>query len=271
MKEMAYSQSIERLIDLMATLRNPDKGCPWDRQQTFTTLTPYTVEEAYEVVDAIERGDIPALKEELGDLLFQVIFHARIAEEQGDFVFADVVQVICDKMESRHPHVFGTERIETAEQQTLAWEAHKQRERAANNVVEPASVLDNVPMALPALSRAAKLGKRAATVGFEWPDVLGALDKAEEEFREARQAIETGTSQADIEDELGDLLFCLVNICRHTKVDPEAALRKTNQKFERRFRHVERRLQEQGHDLSTTPLDVMDRFWDEAKLLERRG
>lgn len=261
-------QDIRRLIELMATLRDPDKGCPWDKEQTFATIAPYTVEEAYEVADVIERNDLSALQEELGDLLFQVIFHSRMAEEQGSFAFGDVVQGICDKMVSRHPHVFGSDQIRDAEQQTIAWEEHKKRERAAKRT-GPGSVLDNVPVALPALTRAAKLGKRAATVGFEWPDVQGALDKAEEELHEVRAAIAEGTSEAAIEDELGDLLFCLVNICRHMKVDPEAALRKTNLKFERRFRHVEQRLNEQGRDISKTPLAEMDGYWDEAKRIER--
>lgn len=268
MNDSAHRQDIQRLIELMATLRHPDTGCPWDRDQTFATIAPYTVEEAYEVADAIERADLSGLREELGDLLFQVVFHSRMAEEQGSFAFGDVVQGICDKMVSRHPHVFGTDRIGDAEQQTIAWEEHKKRERAARQT-GPVSVLDNVPVALPALTRAAKLGKRAATVGFEWPDVHGALDKAEEELHEARAAIAEGTSSEAIEDELGDLLFCLVNICRHMKVDPETALRKTNLKFERRFRHVETRLREQGRELTQSTLAEMDGYWDEAKLIER--
>jgi nucleoside triphosphate diphosphatase len=259
---------MQRLLDLMATLRDPDKGCPWDKQQTFASIAPYTLEEAYEVADAIERADTSALKEELGDLLFQVVFHSRLAEEQGSFAFGDVVDSICDKMTARHPHVFGAARIETAEQQSVAWEEHKQRERAAKQT-GPGSVLDDVPISLPALSRAAKLGKRAATVGFEWPDVQGALDKAEEELQEVREAIAAGTSQADIEDELGDILFCLVNICRHMQVDPETALRKTNYKFERRFKHVETRIHEQGRELKQATLAEMDVFWDEARRIER--
>lgn len=267
MSHPTHPQDIQRLLELMATLRHPDHGCPWDKQQTFASIAPYTLEEAYEVADAIERADTPALQEELGDLLFQVVFHSRMAEEQGSFAFGDVVQGICDKMESRHPHVFGDERIDTAEQQNVAWEAHKQRERASKPAQH--SVLDNVPVSLPALTRAAKLGKRAATVGFEWPDVQGALDKAEEELHEARAAIAAGISQTDIEDELGDLLFCLVNICRHMKVDPETALRKTNLKFERRFKHVETRMREQGRELTQATLNEMDGYWDEAKRIER--
>lgn len=260
---------MQRLLELMTRLRDPERGCPWDKEQTFATIAPYTIEEAYEVADAIERADMPALKEELGDLLFQVVFHSRMAEEQGSFAFGDVVQGICDKMERRHPHVFGTEQIGDAEQQTLAWEEHKQRERAAKQT-GTSSVLDNVPVSLPALTRAAKLGKRAATVGFEWPEVQGALDKAEEELHEVRAAIADGTSPAAIEDELGDLLFCLVNICRHMKVDPEVALHKTNRKFERRFKHVETRVREQGRELTQSTLAEMDGYWDEAKRIERR-
>ena len=269
MTEPTAAQSLLRLLNLMETLRHPENGCPWDRQQTFATIAPYTIEEAYEVADAIGRNDLSALKEELGDLLFQVVFHARMAEEAGEFAFDDVVRAICEKMESRHPHVFGSERIETAEQQASAWEQHKQRERAAK-YQQPRSVLEDVPMALPALTRAAKLGRRAATVGFEWPDVSGALNKTEEEIREVRAAIEQNTSAAEIEDELGDLLFCVVNLCRHTKVDPEAALRKTNLKFERRFRHVEAVLQAQGRALQDSSLEEMDRYWDEAKRLEKQ-
>ena len=269
MNDSARAQHIQRLLDIMATLRDPAKGCPWDKQQSFATIAPYTLEEAYEVADVIERGDTSGLKEELGDLLFQVVFHARMAEEQGSFAFGDVVQSICDKMVDRHPHVFGNVQIDDAEQQTVAWEEHKKRERAAKQNGR-ASVLDNVPVALPALTRAAKLGKRAASVGFEWPDVQGALDKADEELYELRTAVSDGTSPADIQDELGDLLFCVVNICRHLKVDPETALRKTNLKFERRFRHVEARMHEQQREMTQANLQEMDGYWDEAKRLERQ-
>lgn len=261
---------INRLLTIMATLRHPDNGCPWDKQQTFASVAPYTLEEAYEVVDAIERADTASLQDELGDLLFQVVFHARIAEEQGSFAFNDVVRSICDKMERRHPHVFGTAKIGSSEQQTIAWEEHKKLERAAKAQGKPASVLDNIPVSLPALTRAAKLGKRAATIGFEWPDVHGALGKLDEELSELRGAIAEGAAQTSIEDELGDLLFCVVNISRHLKVDPETALRRTNQKFARRFQHVESRLREQGRELDQATLPEMDGYWDEAKQLERR-
>jgi MazG family protein len=256
---------MKRLLDIMARLRDPQRGCPWDKEQTFATIAPYTLEEAYEVVDAIERQPLPALKEELGDLLFQVVFHSRMAEEQGAFDFGDVVAAISDKMERRHPHVFGNERIDSAEAQNVAWEAHKQRERAAAVGQSAVSILDNIPLAMPSLTRAAKLGKRAATVGFEWPDVQGALAKVDEELQEVREVIASDASSEKLEDELGDLLFCVVNVCRHMKVDPETALRRTNQKFERRFRHVESRLREQGKDPTATSLEEMDQYWDEAK------
>lgn len=252
---------ITRLLDIMARLRDPRGGCPWDLQQNFSTIAPYTIEEAYEVADAIERNDLPQLRDELGDLLFQIAFHSQLAKEQGAFAFDDVVAAICDKMERRHPHVFGTARIEDAEQQTIAWEEQKRRERA----VMHDSVLDDVPVGLPALTRANKLGKRAAQVGFEWADVSGAIDKVQEEIGELRQEIAAGADPSEVELELGDLLFCLVNVCRYLKIDPENALRLTNAKFERRFRHIERRLNEQGKTPKESTLEEMDRLWDEAK------
>jgi tetrapyrrole methylase family protein/MazG family protein/ATP diphosphatase len=252
---------ITRLLEIMARLRDPQRGCPWDLKQNFSTIAPYTIEEAYEVADAIERNDLPQLRDELGDLLFQIAFHAQLAQEQGAFAFDDVVAAICDKMERRHPHVFGTARIEDAEQQTIAWEEQKRRERA----VLHDSVLDDVPVGLPALTRANKLGKRAAQVGFEWADVSGAIDKLQEEIGELRQEIAGGADPNEVEQELGDLLFCLVNVCRYLQIDPENALRRTNAKFERRFRHIERRLNEQGKTPMESTLEEMDRLWDEAK------
>jgi tetrapyrrole methylase family protein/MazG family protein/ATP diphosphatase len=252
---------ITRLLEIMARLRDPRGGCPWDLQQNFSTIAPYTIEEAYEVADAIERNDLPQLRDELGDLLFQIAFHSQLAHEQGAFAFDDVVAAICDKMERRHPHVFGTATIEDAEQQTIAWEEQKRRERAALHD----SVLDDVPVGLPALTRANKLGKRAAQVGFEWADVSGAIDKVQEEIGELRQEIAAGADPKEVEQELGDLLFCLVNVCRYLKIDPENALRLTNAKFERRFRHIERRLNEQGKTPKESTLEEMDRLWDEAK------
>jgi len=253
--------SISRLLDLMARLRDPQRGCPWDVQQNFATIAPYTIEEAYEVADAIERNDLQDLRGELGDLLFQVVFHSQMAREQGAFDFDDVVNAICDKMERRHPHVFGDARIESAEAQTVAWEEHKRRERATASD----SVLADVPVALPALTRANKLGKRAAQVGFEWADVAGALDKVQEEVDELRQEVAAGTDRSAMEQEIGDLLFCLVNVCRYLRIDPENALRLTNAKFERRFRYVEQQLRQQGRSTQEATLPEMDALWDEAK------
>ncbi len=258
--------AISRLLEIMARLRDPQRGCPWDLQQTFATIAPYTIEEAYEVADAIEREDSAALRGELGDLLFQVVFHAQMASEQGSFAFDDVVAAICDKMERRHPHVFGPSafsdgRIDSAAAQTVAWEEQKRQERERTG----ASVLADVPLALPALTRANKLGKRAAQVGFEWADVTGALDKLDEELGELRAGLGEQAGQARIVDELGDVLFCVVNVCRYLQVDPESALRGANAKFERRFGYVERRLREQGRSTSEATLEEMDALWDEGK------
>jgi tetrapyrrole methylase family protein/MazG family protein/ATP diphosphatase len=249
----------------MARLRDPNGGCPWDLEQTFSTIAPYTIEEAYEVADAIERDDLPSLRGELGDLLFQVVFHAQMASERGAFAFDDVVAAICDKLERRHPHVFGDARIDSAAAQTVAWEEQKrlERERAG------ASVLDDVPLALPALTRANKLGKRAALVGFEWPDVAGALDKLDEELGELRAEVAGAAGEAEIQNELGDVLFCVVNVCRYLKIDPETALRGANAKFERRFGYVERRLREQGRSTRDATLEEMDKLWDEGKGREK--
>jgi MazG family protein len=253
--------SISRLLGIMSRLRDPQRGCPWDLQQSFGTIAPYTIEEAYEVADAIERGDLPELRDELGDLLFQVVFHSQMASETGAFAFDDVVNAICDKMERRHPHVFGDARIDDAEQQTVAWEEQKRRERAAT----ADSVLDDVPIALPALTRACKLGKRAAQVGFEWADISGAVDKVQEEVEELREEVLAGSDPQRIEGEIGDLLFSLVNVCRYQKIDPENALRLTNAKFERRFRYIEQRLKAQGRTPEDATLEQMDELWDEAK------
>lgn len=260
--------SIDRLLTLMSRLRNPDGGCPWDLQQNFATIAPYTIEEAYEVADAIERNDLRDLRAELGDLLFQVVFHSQLAQEQGAFGFDDVVAAICDKMERRHPHVFGDARnvlgdarIDTAAAQTVAWEEHKRRERAATND----SVLADVPVALPALTRAHKLGKRAAQVGFEWADIGGAIDKVHEEVDELKQEVASGADKHAMEQEIGDLLFSLVNVCRYLQIDPENALRGTNAKFERRFHYIEQRLKAQGRNPADASLEEMDALWEEGK------
>jgi tetrapyrrole methylase family protein/MazG family protein/ATP diphosphatase len=249
----------------MSRLRDPQTGCPWDREQTFASIAPYTIEEAYEVADAIERSDLNDLKSELGDLLFQVVFHAQMAREQGAFEFDAVVNAISDKLERRHPHVFGDAMIATAQEQNIAWEDHKRRERAARNA--HASVLDDVPVGMPALTRAAKLGKRAASVGFDWPDLTGVLDKIEEEVCELRAALKSRDAN-EIKGELGDVLFSIANLGRHLQVDLETALRQTNAKFERRFRHVESGLREQGKTPQQASLEEMDVLWNEAKKLE---
>jgi len=253
--------SIDRLLQIMARLRDPQRGCPWDLEQTFGTIAPYTIEEAYEVADAIEREDSSALRDELGDLLFQVVFHSQMASEQGAFEFDDVAAAISDKLERRHPHVFGNAQIDSAAAQTVAWEEQKRLEREQSGK----SVLADVPLALPALTRANKLGKRAALVGFEWPNVAGALDKLDEELGELRKELGQQAQQAEITDELGDVLFCVVNVCRYLGVDPEGALRGANSKFERRFGYVEQRLREQGRSASEATLEEMDRLWDEGK------
>jgi MazG family protein len=258
---------IDRLLAIMARLRARDGGCPWDLEQDFRTIAPYTIEEAYEVADAIQRDDLSALREELGDLLFQVVFHARMAEERGAFAFDDVAQTIGEKMIARHPHVFADASHRTAEEQTDAWERGKAAERAAKG---EGGLLANVPLGLPGLTRALKLQKRAATVGFDWTDVGDVLKKLDEEIGELAAAAQSKDADA-IEDEFGDLLFVMANVARHLKVDPEAALRRANQKFTRRFAHIERRLGDQGRPLEGASLHEMEALWNEAKALERKG
>lgn len=251
----------QRLLEIMARLRDPERGCPWDRQQTFKTIAPYTVEEAYEVADAIEREDLTALREELGDLLLQVVYHARMAEEAGLFGFEEVAAGIGDKLVSRHPHVFGTADIRDAVQQTKDWESRKAGERAAKS---QAGVLDGVPMGFPSLTRAEKLQKRAARVGFDWTELAPVFGKIREELDELEREV-AGARPPRLEDELGDVLFAVANLARKLGVDPEQALRGTNRKFERRFRHVETRLAQQGKTPEQVSLEEMDRYWDEAK------
>ncbi len=258
---------IDRLLAVMAKLRDPNGGCPWDVEQNFATIAPYTIEEAYEVADAIERNDMTGLREELGDLLFQVVFHARMAEEAGMFDFHAVAGDLADKMIRRHPHVFGDKAIADADAQTEAWEAHKAAERAAKG---PTSALDNVPVNLPALTRAQKLQKRAGRVGFDWKAPLPALDKVEEEVGELRQELSApAVDTARMEDEIGDLLFALVNVARLANVEAETALRRASAKFERRFRRVETLLAERGTTPEKSTLAEMDALWDKAKVEER--
>jgi tetrapyrrole methylase family protein/MazG family protein/ATP diphosphatase len=257
--------AIQRLLTIMSRLRDPQTGCPWDREQSFASIAPYTIEEAYEVADAIERNDLDSLKGELGDLLFQVVFHAQLAGEQDAFEFDDVVNAISDKLERRHPHVFGDASIATAQEQNIAWEEHKRKERVSRNA--QASVLDDVPIGMPALTRAAKLGKRVSAVGFDWPDMNGVFDKIEEEVRELREAV-ASQNPSDIQAELGDVLFSIANLGRHLHVDLETALRQTNAKFERRFRYVETQLSARGKTPQQSTLEVMDALWTEAKRTE---
>ena len=267
------NEPFERLIAVMAALRHPERGCPWDIEQSFETIAPYTIEEAYEVAEAITNGDKAELKDELGDLLFQVIYHARMAQEDGDFDVRDVANAITEKMLRRHPHVFGTASVEDADAQTLAWEDGKAKERAAKAEAEGRvpSVLDGVSAAFPALMRAVKLQKRAVRVGFDWPNSADVLAKIEEELGELKHELATGSVPDRVEDEMGDLLFTVVNLARHLGVDPETALRRTNGKFERRFRVVESALAELGRSPLDASLEEMERIWVETKRREHEA
>jgi len=269
-------KSIDDLLAVMAALRTPGSGCPWDLEQTFKTIAPYTIEEAYEVADAIEKGDMGALKEELGDLLLQVVYHARMAEEEGAFAFAEVVEAITAKMIRRHPHVFGTEAERAAGAAPGFWQRIKAKEKAS----AAGGVLDDVPVALPALTRAVKLQDKAARVGFDWPSLAPVFDKLKEELSELENAVASGAgetasgSAADrekIEEEFGDLLFVVANVARHLKIDPEGALRAANQKFIRRFGRIEASLAADGRSPAQSTLAEMDRLWDQAKAEERGG
>lgn len=254
-----------RLLAIMDRLRDPASGCAWDLEQTFATIAPYTVEEAYEVADAIERNDLKDLKDELGDLLFQVVFHARMASEQKAFDFADVADAINDKMVRRHPHVFGDESYRTAGEQTVAWEVIKQQERTGK---AKGGVLDDVPVGLPALTRAVKLSKRAARVGFVWPSAKEVLDKLDEEIAELKVEVASG-DRDKLRGELGDVLFVIANLARALDIEPEDALRATNAKFVRRFHFIEDALAERGRTPEMSDLAEMDALWDEAKAAER--
>ena len=253
-------QNTRRLLDLMARLRHPTDGCPWDVRQDFASIAPYTLEEAYEVADAIERRDFDDLRLELGDLLLQVVFHARMAEEAGLFDFEDVAAGICEKLLRRHPHVFADARFDTDAERSAAWEQVKADERAGKNE----GVLDGVARALPALRRAQKLQQRAAGVGFDWPDLAPVLDKLDEELAEVREALDAGDRDA-VADELGDLLFVMANLARHLKVDAEDALRRGNAKFERRFAYIEAALRDAGLRAEDCTLAQLDALWDAAK------
>lgn len=268
--------TLEDLLHLMARLRDPQYGCPWDLKQNYASIVPHTIEEAYEVADTIERGDFEHLQGELGDLLFQVVYYSQLAREEGRFEFDGVVDSITRKLIRRHPHVFPTGELyapvdapSLSEAQVKSrWEEIKAEERAEKSQPEQLSLLDDVPAALPALSRAAKLQKRAATVGFDWPAALPVLDKVREELDEVLQAMADGDADA-LEDEIGDLLFATVNLARHLKHDPEHALRRANRKFERRFRFIEQALRDSGRPIEDCNLDELDALWGEAKRQEK--
>jgi ATP diphosphatase len=265
---MEPSREIARLIEIMAALRTPGTGCPWDLEQDFATIAPYTLEEAYEVADAIARGNLADLREELGDLLLQVVFHARMAEEQGAFDFGDVVYAITEKLLRRHPHVFGDARGLTPEDVKQLWERIKIEEKASKGSDEPAGALAGVPVSLPALTRALKLQQKAGKVGFDWNDPMAVLAKIREEADEIEVAIRAG-ERSHAATEVGDLLFAVVNLARHFDADPEAVLRTTNRKFERRFASIERALAARGKSPRESTLAEMDALWDEAKAAEK--
>jgi len=259
---------IAELLSIMARLRDPQSGCPWDLEQTFASIAPYTVEEAHEVADAIARGNISDLKDELGDLLLQVVFHAQMAQEQGAFAFADVVAAINAKMIRRHPHVFGDAAVHSTEEQSELWEQIKRAERGDQFT---ASILDRVKPSIPEWPRALKLQAAAAEVGFDWPAIAPVFDKLQEEIAELKEALANGANEAKQRDELGDVLFVCANLARHLKIDPNQALRSTNAKFERRFRRLEVLAKERGIDVIKATLAELDPLWDLAKQEDHDG
>lgn len=260
------SASIDRLLRIMARLRDREKGCPWDLEQDFASIAPHTLEEAYEVIEAIETDDMASLQDELGDLLFQIVFYAQMASEQSAFDFERVAASICDKMERRHPHIFGDAALRDSAGQVQAWEDQKAAERAAK---QQKAVLDGVSKALPSLTRAVKLQKRAARVGFDWPDAAQVLDKLAEEIGELRAEMVESPDPARLQDEMGDILFVCANLARKLEIDPETALRHGNRKFERRFRHIESVLAQNGRHPAESSLDEMEALWRDAKRLEK--
>jgi tetrapyrrole methylase family protein/MazG family protein/ATP diphosphatase len=261
-------QDIAELLAIMRRLRNPESGCPWDLEQDFSSIAPYTIEEAYEVASAIEACDYSSLKDELGDLLLQVVFHSQMAEEQRLFAFGDVVQAICAKMIRRHPHVFAQAKAATSDAVLLNWSQIKRQERAQKPIPSE-GLLDDVPSALPALMRAVKLQNRAAEVGFDWPSAMNVADKIAEETRELAEAAESGVP-AKVAEEFGDLLFAMANLARHLKLDPEAALRGANAKFVRRFKWIESGLRAAGRSPEEASLEEMEALWQEAKEAEQQ-
>jgi ATP diphosphatase len=275
---MKPSSDIARLLEIMAALRTPGTGCPWDLEQDFASIAPYTLEEAYEVVDAIERGDIADLRDELGDLLLQVVFHARMAEEKGSFAFGDVVEAITRKLIRRHPHVFGDTKDLSPDEVKHLWDSIKAEEKAERRAAREsmgqgseaheAGFLGGIPASLPALTRAQKLTNKAAKVGFDWPEAVQVIDKIHEELEEVKEASSSGARDR-IEDEIGDLLFSVTNLARHFGIDPERALRRTNAKFERRFAAIEVGLRKQARSLGEASLEEMEELWVAAKNAER--
>jgi nucleoside triphosphate diphosphatase len=257
----------QRLLDLIARLRNPETGCPWDIKQDSNSLIPYLIEEAYEVIDAIERNDLDDLRAELGDLLLQIVFHTQIAGEQGHFQFDDVAEAINDKLIRRHPHVFADTVFDNDSERQRAWEQAKadERQQKKSNVITPASVLDGVPASLPALMQCEKIQDRAAHFGFDWPTVEPVFAKVEEELNEVKEAWLSG-DQAHIEEEIGDLLLVSVNLARHLKINPELALKNSSKKFSRRFQYIEQQVAASGRDLTSCSLAELDAYWDEAKI-----
>jgi len=264
-------KNIARLLDIMSKLRDPETGCPWDKEQSFNSIVPFTVEEVYEVADAIERNDMEDLCDELGDLLFQIVFYAQMSREAGHFDFGDIVNNAIEKLTRRHPHVFGDrQKITTAEQQ-VAWEQHKLVERRAKhgNTVQDASVLDNITHRLPAFVRAVKLQRRAASVGFDWQETQSVLDKVTEETAEVREVLENGADRSRLLHEIGDLLLAVTNLARHVAIDPEIALHQANNRFERRFRRIESYLSSQGRKPREATLEEMEALWQQVKLEEK--
>ncbi len=266
-------KELERLLDIMKLLRDPDNGCPWDKEQTIDSIKAFTLEEAYEVVDAIERNDIEGLRDELGDLLFHIVFYSEMADESKHFNFHDVVKQVNQKLERRHPHVFSDFKLDSVEEVKTLWEQIKQQERdaAANGAdKEPNHLLDDIGKHMPAIKRAEKLQKRTATVGFDWTDSQDILNKIDEELSELRQALQEPDKIDNISEELGDLMFCCVNLGRHYKIDSEVSLRDTNEKFVSRFNYIEATLKKQNKSLANATLEEMDALWDEAKALARK-
>ncbi len=266
---MKTKTPIERLLKIMEDLRNPKNGCPWDKEQTFETIAPYTIEEAYEVAEAIKNNDQQSLKGELGDLLFQIVFYAQMSKENGGFDFDDIAETISDKMVKRHPHVFGAKIIRSLKEQTIAWEDNKALERSDNAEKLPAGTLDGVAIALPALLRAQKLQKRAARVGFDWPNIEPVIAKIREEMSEVTEALKSKDNKEHIAEEIGDLLFACVNLARHADIDAEQALMDGNDKFQRRFQFMELQLNESGKKFQECSLDVLENLWNDAKSKER--